>query len=855
MIAVKKEGMTTAEATREYYDAIEAGNPTHVKLVFDNSPLSDVIFTDDDIDANGGMTLTTYMNPDMDRRFGLIYSTEIAVSIFESTKTNLVNWSNKMTLYMGVEIDGETSWVMVKTFYGEDPKKSYSSNVGIFRYIAHDAAYGLFDGSADEFIESLTFPMTLSQLIVSTYQYCGFDGYRTAFLPALILTNSYTIEKNLFPKGIQLKNVISWIAEAVGGYASVTTTISNGVESKKLQFYNIGNSIIYEPPLHPDQYFSYQMADYTVARIPAYCLIDTNDASNNFSYPSTYDGIPYKIVNNPILNAMSDTDKETILTLIYNADYSKRYTPISTDAIGNWLIEPSDELFLFKENGQTPFATQWIFSRTLTWNGACYDHYESTGNKEQPEMTEYEIEQYKQSGKYSVVSNVKITEEGVEISGGAYLKLISGGVLDVQSANFSINSDDMEMICGNNYFDQYGYRFEYADEDHPEQDYKFHIGQNITLPDDTNHSELTAGGVAIDVNGSNVFMPSFNFGFYSDYFFSTHRMYALVSADDRIMITSADADDIELTNIYKITASSYAGTGVANNLTTTTEGKVLDARQGKALNDKFANYKPTQTAKSDPTASGTSITFIDTISQDAKGVITATKKTVRSASDSQSGVVTTGTQTFAGQKLFTTFPVMNNGGQNPGISFRATPLSTSNATIQANTSATSDGKYGRTYIAFYEYSPSSDGSSRTSYYERYDLPSVNSARTSNATYSILTTKTMDYVQGVAVTDYFAGYGFVTSNTTTLHLIFQLPKRISRNIQSIASAKLAVRGISGYVDIFTSTGTERCGTSGYTFTADMRTPFSIEMYIAKTSAMTNITNNTPVTVVGNLTFIP
>jgi len=51
-----------------------------------------------------------------------------------------------------------------------------------------------------------------------------------------------------------------------------------------------------------------------------------------------------------------------------------------------------------------------------------------------------------------------------------------------------------------------------------------------------------------------------------------------------------------------------------------------------------SNYKPKQTAKSSPSASSTDVAFIDTISQDANGVITATKKTVRSASTSQSGL-------------------------------------------------------------------------------------------------------------------------------------------------------------------------------------------------------------------------
>lgn len=49
--------------------------------------------------------------------------------------------------------------------------------------------------------------------------------------------------------------------------------------------------------------------------------------------------------------------------------------------------------------------------------------------------------------------------------------------------------------------------------------------------------------------------------------------------------------------------------------------------------------KTKQTAVSDPTASGTGITFIDTISQNTNGVITPHKRTVRSATTSQTGVV------------------------------------------------------------------------------------------------------------------------------------------------------------------------------------------------------------------------
>jgi len=54
----------------------------------------------------------------------------------------------------------------------------------------------------------------------------------------------------------------------------------------------------------------------------------------------------------------------------------------------------------------------------------------------------------------------------------------------------------------------------------------------------------------------------------------------------------------------------------------------------------------------DPTASGTAITFIATASADSTGKLSVTKSTVRDASSSQSGVVSTGTQTFAGNKTF-----------------------------------------------------------------------------------------------------------------------------------------------------------------------------------------------------------
>lgn len=73
----------------------------------------------------------------------------------------------------------------------------------------------------------------------------------------------------------------------------------------------------------------------------------------------------------------------------------------------------------------------------------------------------------------------------------------------------------------------------------------------------------------------------------------------------------------------------YPLTPVIDDLTHTDTDKALSANMGKYLNE---HKKPIQSPVSDPSASGTSITFISGITQDANGVITPLKKTVRTMS-------------------------------------------------------------------------------------------------------------------------------------------------------------------------------------------------------------------------------
>jgi len=103
-------------------------------------------------------------------------------------------------------------------------------------------------------------------------------------------------------------------------------------------------------------------------------------------------------------------------------------------------------------------------------------------------------------------------------------------------------------------------------------------------------------------------------------------------------------------------------------------------------------------ATNDPTADGTTITAIDTLSQDAKGKVTATKKTIRSATTSQTGVVqlndninSTSTTEAATANAVKKAYDKANGKQDP-ITFDGTYNASSNkaATVSTVTTAVSN---------------------------------------------------------------------------------------------------------------------------------------------------------------------
>ena len=93
--------------------------------------------------------------------------------------------------------------------------------------------------------------------------------------------------------------------------------------------------------------------------------------------------------------------------------------------------------------------------------------------------------------------------------------------------------------------------------------------------------------------------------------------------------TVYDALDGKANKVSGATPGNFAGLDVNGNLTDS----------GKSYADLAGAFKAKQSPVNDPAASGTAVSFIDTIEQDSDGEIAVTKKTVPSASSTQDGLM------------------------------------------------------------------------------------------------------------------------------------------------------------------------------------------------------------------------
>ena len=437
----------TSGTLADYNAAVLAGNATNARLVF---PVQNITLDGNDISADGGIRLTSVLNSDTDLQMGKAVMTECVAHLLNSNTFSGFDWTEEFRLDMGVDISGTTNWVTVGYFTGKKPEKIVMTD--IIEFTAYDRMKN-FDILADDFISGLTFPMTLAQIYSAI---CTYVGVSSVSGDEMADSMALSFSENPFISGMTCRGILAAIAEANGCYAKITA--SGNVKLvwfyDQTANYSVDGDDYFNPCVDEDDA---PAVDY----IRVGCTYD--DEIPGFVYPLNGSGECYQILDNPFLMAIGTADLTTVLTnILARFTALGAYRPMSVEILGNWMVETGD-IIEVDVNGTT--YNMPIFSRQFRWNGGGMDAYECTGQASRSAVSESSRDQYETGGKmankYTIRSGVDITDEGVTISGGRYLKLISGGVLDVQSTNFVIDSANRLFSAGYWTFSDNGIKRQY----------------------------------------------------------------------------------------------------------------------------------------------------------------------------------------------------------------------------------------------------------------------------------------------------------------------------------------------------------------------------------------------------------
>ena len=380
----------TGVTASEYWDAIKAGNTTHARITFLGQ---NIVLTDDDIDHSIGIQITDIFNDDVDLVFGKAVCKQLETSIINSDRLSGLVWTGEFSLEFGVEINGVTNWVTIGYFSGEKPNNV--TTVPTIEFTAYDRMIR-FNQLADNFVKTITYPTTIQNIYNGLCTFVGVDKVSGNELPN-IMNRSYS-SAPVEMKGYTCRDVLAWIAEACGCYATITeagkvrmcwftstTHAVTGSEEFSVESDDMNNGMTWNEAdaftwneidnLTWNDVCGYQ-EEYAIDRI----VIKQIDNDLDVVYPTGMsDGNTYMIVGNPFLSIGNWSDVTNYIVPLYNRlDSFGGYFPVVLDCIGNWCIEAGD-IITVDVNEFTISVP--IFMKVMRWNGFTNDEYTTTGQK------------------------------------------------------------------------------------------------------------------------------------------------------------------------------------------------------------------------------------------------------------------------------------------------------------------------------------------------------------------------------------------------------------------------------------------------------------------------------------------
>lgn len=359
-------------------EAIRAHTEQDIKITFaDNTVLgkADVAITGD------GVKITDILNGDTDYTFGKAVCKQVEMTLFNvDNKFNNFDFTQEFTLQIGVKVGAAFQYVTVGVFKGERPDKVRGK---LIDFTAYDRMQK-FEVSASDFIENMTFPVTLGAVFSSLCVAVGVEPITTTFTNS---TKNFTFNP-FSTSDYTAREVLTWIAEAAGCYARVNadgkvelnTFTTNSYKILKTDRFDMSESEFETPVIGKlECYTSY--GDQ---------LVTAGTGTNT-----------YVISDNPFLYIENDTEISALQPYV-NAIFAKAslfpaYSPIAVRA--EWYPEIKCGDIITVVNDYDEVKTLPIFSQTIKWNGFGKVEYESTGGlvREIEPVQQRELEAIKKS--------------------------------------------------------------------------------------------------------------------------------------------------------------------------------------------------------------------------------------------------------------------------------------------------------------------------------------------------------------------------------------------------------------------------------------------------------------------------
>ena len=451
---------STASQNATVWSAIKAGTPIHARMIFTDQ---NITLEDQDISIDSGITVNDIFNGDTDLVFGKTVCRQITVRILNSDLISGLGWTGEFKLQMWATISNVEYTCDIGYFKGEKPK-----NVTTAQYINFTAydRMKLFDGVADDFWNSLTYPKTISQIYSALVSSVGLTGEMDNVPSALSGRSFSSVPADM--EGYTKRDILGWIAEQCGSYAVITY---EGKCSLKWFTDNTAHSVTGDQEwafnsadLNPgltwnefDQLTNAQQEAMTLNDIAGYkeaYAVDelvVKQLNNDFEvqYPNNYGENIYQIVGNPFITVSSGSDVTSYVKPLFDrlATFGG-YLPFEMSCLGDPAVEAGDIITVAIGSAT---ITVPVFVKTMRWKRDITDEYETTGQipratyasnvQKEQYLENKSLRLFVDSKYYSIKSGIEITEDGVRMSGGKFIDILSGSRIDMESgSNINIKS-------------------------------------------------------------------------------------------------------------------------------------------------------------------------------------------------------------------------------------------------------------------------------------------------------------------------------------------------------------------------------------------------------------------------------